>query len=106
MDIATIGGIGGGFGLLLVALFLAGSHGSGVSLGQFVDPPAAIMVVGGGLCVVMTSVPLKIFLNLPKMIMKLMFNKPEDLRGLISELVTLAEIARKDGLLALESKVV
>ena len=105
MDIATIGGIGGGFGLLLVALFLAGSHGGGVSLGQFVDPPAAIMVVGGGLCVVLTSVPLKIFLNLPKLIMKLMFNKSEDFRALINELVKLAEIARKDGLLALETKV-
>jgi hypothetical protein len=31
-------------GVMLVALFIAGSHGSGVALGQFVDPPAAIMV--------------------------------------------------------------
>jgi chemotaxis protein MotA len=75
MDIATIAGIGGGFVLMLVALFMAGSHGGGVSLGQFVDPPAAIMVVGGGLCVVLTSVPLKIFLGIPKLLMKLVFNE-------------------------------
>lgn len=105
MDIATIAGIIGGFLLMLVALLIAGSHGGGVSLGQFIDPPAAIMVVGGGLCVVMTSVPLKIFLGLPKIIMKLVVNKSEDLPSLIEELVSLAEIARKDGLLALESKV-
>ena len=43
MDIATVAGIIGGFVLLLSALFLAGSHGSGVSLGQFIDPPAAIL---------------------------------------------------------------
>src|SRR5262245_11444287 len=105
MDIATVAGIAGGFILMLIALFIAGSHGGGVSLGQFVDPPAAIMVGGGGLCVVMTSVPLKIFLGLPKILMKLVLNKTEDLPALVEELVSLAEVARKDGLLALESKV-
>lgn len=106
MDIATIAGIVGGFILMLIALILAGSHGGGgVSLGQFVDPPAAIMVVGGGLCVVMTSVPLKTFLGIPKLLMKLLFPKTEDLSALIDEIVALAEVARKDGLLALESKV-
>ncbi len=105
MDIATVAGIAGGFILMIIALFIAGSHGGGVSLGQFVDPPAAIMVIGGGLCVVMTSVPLKVFLGLPKIIMKLLFNKAEDLPALIEVLVRLAEAARKDGLLALESKV-
>src|SRR5882757_340152 len=107
MDIATLGGIVGGFVLMLAALIVAGGHGggNGISLGQFVDPPAAILVVGGGLCVVLTSVPLKIFLGLPKILMKLLLNKNEDLPGLIEELVGLAEIARKDGLLALEARV-
>ncbi len=94
MDIATVAGIVGGFVLMLIALILAGSHGGGVSLGQFVDPPAAIMVVGGGLCVVLTSVPLKVFLGLPKIMMKLLFTKSEDLPGLIEALVSLAEIAQ------------
>lgn len=106
MDIATLGGIGGGFTLMLVALLLAGSHGnSGVSLGQFVDPPAAIMVIGGGLCVVLTSVPLKKFLALPKMLMKLAVNRGEDLSALVGQIVALSELARKEGLLALENKV-
>lgn len=107
MDIATLAGIGGGFTLMLVALLLAGSHGNGhgVSLGQFIDPPAAIMVLGGGLCVVMTSVPLKKFLSMPKMFFKLIRNGNEDLTGLVREIVSLSELARKDGLLALEAKV-
>jgi chemotaxis protein MotA len=107
MDIATIGGIAGGFTLMVIALFVAGSHGGGhgVSLGQFVDIPALIMVVGGGLCVVLTSVPLKTFFKLPKTMKKLMFNKLEDHHAMVQEIVTLAEIARKDGLLALEGRI-
>ncbi len=106
MDIATIVGIIGGGLLTLLALILAGSHGGGgVSLGQFVDPPAAVMVLGGGLCVVLTAVPLKTFLGLPKLCMKLIFPTVEDLPALVEELVGLAEVARKDGLLALEAKV-
>src|SRR5688500_9297235 len=106
MDLGTLGGLIGGFVLLLVALVMAASHGgSNVSLGQFVDPPAAILVLGGGLCVVMISVPLRVFLGLPKVIAKLCFNKTADNRELIGTLVKLAEIARKEGLLALENKV-
>lgn len=106
MDIATIVGIVGGGLLTLLALILAGSHGGGgVSLGQFVDPPAAVMVIGGGLCVVLTAVPLKVFLGLPKLMMKLIFPKTDDLPALVEEIVGLAEVARKDGLLALEAKV-
>ena len=106
MDIATISGIGGGFTLMIVALLLAGSHGNGhgVSLGQFIDPPAAIMVLGGGLCVVMTSVPLRKFLSLPKMTLKLLLNRGEDLSALVRQIVGLSEAARKDGLLSLENK--
>jgi chemotaxis protein MotA len=107
MDIATIVGIGGGFTLMIVALLLAGSHGSGdgLSFGQFIDPPAAIMVLGGGLCVVMTSVPLAKFLTLPKMVLKLVRNQSEDLGALVRQIVTLSELARRDGLLALERHV-
>jgi len=107
MDIATIVGIGGGFTLMIVALLLAGSHGSGqgLSFGQFIDPPAAIMVLGGGLCVVMTSVPLAKFLTLPKMILKLIRNQSDDLPSLVRQIVTLSELARRDGLLALERHV-
>jgi chemotaxis protein MotA len=106
MDIATLGGIIGGIVLLLTALGLAASHGdSAMSLGQFIDPPAAILVVGGGLCVVLTAVPLRVFLGLPKVLMRLCFNRPANHAALIESIVRLAEVARKEGLLALENKV-
>jgi chemotaxis protein MotA len=63
------------------------------------------MVVGGGLTVVLTSVPLKFFFKLPKVVMKIFFNKPEHVSEMIEQLVSLAEMARKDGLLAMENKV-
>jgi chemotaxis protein MotA len=106
MDFGTLGGLIGGFVLLLVALAMAASHGgSNVSLGQFIDPPAAILVIGGGLCVVMIAVPLKVFLGLPRVMLRLCFNRAANHAELIDTLVDLAEIARKEGLLALEHQV-
>ena len=105
MDLASLIGVIMGFGLMFVALILAGSHGGGgVALGQFVDPPALVMVVGGGLSVVLTSVPLKFFLGLPRVIKKIFLNKPEHVSEMIEQIVALAEMARRDGLLALENK--
>lgn len=107
MDIASLMGVIMGFTCMLVALILAGMHGGGhgVSLGQFVDPPALLMVVGGGLAVVMTSVPIRFFLSFPKVLKKVFFNKPEELADTIEDLIGLAETARKNGLLAMENQV-
>lgn len=105
MDLATLLGIAGGFTLMLVALLLAGSHGGhALSLSQFIDPPAALLVFGGGLCVVLTSTPLRVFLQLPKVLVKLFVEQTENLPGLVADLVRLAEVARRDGMLALEDK--
>jgi chemotaxis protein MotA len=48
---------------------------------------------------------LRVFAQLPRIIKKLCFNNGDHLRELISEIVRLSEVARKDGLLALESHV-
>ena len=105
MDLATLIGIAGGFALMLAALLLAGSHGGhALALSQFVDPPAALLVFGGGLCVVLTSTPLRVFLQLPRVVYKLFVNRGEDLPDLVGELIRLSEVARRDGMLALEDK--
>jgi chemotaxis protein MotA len=107
MDLASLIGVLMGFGMMLVALVLAGMHGDGqgIALGQFVDPPALVMVLGGGLSVVLTSVPLKFFLGLPRVLKKIFFNQPEHVSEMIDQLVGLAEMARRDGLLIMENKV-
>lgn len=106
MDLASLIGVCLGFGMMVLALFLAGSHGEGsaISPGQFFDPPALLMVVGGGIAVVLTSVPMKQFLSLPRVLAKIFFNRPEHLADVIDELVRLAELARKSGLLVMEAR--
>jgi chemotaxis protein MotA len=105
MDIATAGGLVLGFLMMGGALFYMGTSGEGqVHLAGFIDPPAIMMVLGGGLAVALVGFPLHRVLGLAKVIKVLFFHKAEDLRVVIGQLVKLAEVARRDGLLALENK--
>ncbi len=105
MDIATVAGLLMAFAMMGGSLLVMGMEGKGaVNYGAFVDPPAIMMVIGGGIGVGMVGFPLRNVLGLPKVILKVFFTKPENLPHLIEELVALAETARRDGLLALESK--
>ena len=106
MDLATIGGLILGFAMMAGALFVMGGHGAqgGVNLAGFIDPPAIMMVLGGAAAVALVGFPLHRVRSMLS-VMKLLFvRKREDPRGLIEQLVTLAEIARRDGLLALEEQ--
>jgi len=105
MDISTVAGILGSLALLVSALWLAAGHeGGAFSLGQFVDYPAALLVFGGGLSVVLTSVPLRVFARLPAICMKLLLTRRADPLALTAQLVSLAEEARRNGVLALETR--
>jgi chemotaxis protein MotA len=99
MDIATL------IGLLVGALVIVGSVViAGASLGAFVDYPSVVCVLIGSVAAVLVCVPLRNFLGLGKVSMKALFNKQENIPELIELLVSLAETARRDGLLALEGK--
>jgi chemotaxis protein MotA len=105
MDIATVLGLILGFTMMAGALLFMGMSGEGsVHLAGFIDPPAIMMVLGGGLAVALVGFPLKRVLGLLKTIKLLFFRKAEDTAALIQQLVGLAEVARRDGLLALENK--
>lgn len=71
----------------------------------YMDIPSVLVVCGGACAAALICFPLKSMLSSPKVAMKVMLNKSEDLGELISQLVSLAETARRDGLLALESKI-
>lgn len=73
-------------------------------LSAFIDIPSGMVVVGGAMAAAMMAFPLKTFLALPMVIIKSFLNKQDDLLEIINQLVSLAEIARRDGLLALEGK--
>jgi len=98
VDLATIVGIIGAFGLIIVTMLMSGD------LGMFVNIPSLVIVVGGSIFAVMAKFGLGQFLGVGKVIGKGMTNKLEQPGPLIDEIVELADAARKGGLLSLEGK--
>jgi chemotaxis protein MotA len=90
-----------GFSMMIGVLFAGEAR---ISLLKFIDPPAIMMVFGGAVAVALVGFPLRQVLRLFAIGKKLFFHKHEDPRAVIDQIVELAEIARKDGLLALERK--
>ncbi len=99
MDIATIIGLILGAALVLMAILLGGS------IGAYVDMPSMMIVIGGASAATMAAYPLARYLQLPSVIMKTIFTKATNPVELVKQLVELAEIARRDGILALENAV-
>jgi chemotaxis protein MotA len=100
MDKATVGGLALGIGLLLLSVMIA----PGASFKAFIDYPSAAVVIGGAISVTFISFPLGTVLKLPKVMKKVFFVKQPEMAPVIAQLVQFAEIARRDGILALESK--
>ncbi len=98
MDLATLLGIIGGFGVIAASILMGGSAPI------FFNVPSLIIVVGGTTAVVLTRVSLKQFLGSVKVgIGAFMYQKhlPQEL---ITEAVELSNVARKEGILALEGR--
>ncbi|MBA1330002.1 flagellar motor protein PomA, partial [Candidatus Endoriftia persephone str. Guaymas] len=98
MDIATLVGLLGGFGIIIAAI----ATGGDVML--FVNVPSILIVVGGTFSVTLMQVSLGDFLGSFAIGMKAFFYKTDDPKKLIEEAVQLADVARKNGLLALEGQ--
>jgi chemotaxis protein MotA len=99
VDIATILGIVVGFGALLAAVIIEG--GSPLALASF---SAAVIVFGGTAGTLLVSFPLSVVKTLPKTLVIGFKQKKSDTESLIELLVQLADKARREGLLALESE--
>ncbi|SMP76984.1 chemotaxis protein MotA [Neorhodopirellula lusitana] len=100
MDIASLVGLIFAIGLILASMLLGSAP-----LSAFVDIPSALVVIGGAIAAAMICFPLKSMLQSPMIALKVLLNKGEDRLVLIKSIVELAEIARRDGLLALETKI-
>ena len=98
MKAATAIGIGGAiFALLLGAMM------TGTSPTAFIDLPAWIIVFGGTSGATMASVGMAGMKRIPSLYKRAFSAEPPDLRGRLDLLVSLAEKARREGLLALDS---
>lgn len=98
MDLATLVGIVGALGLIIVSMFMAGE------ISMFVDAPSLVIVVGGSFFAAMAKFGLGQFLGAMKVASKSFVFKLDDHNELIEEIVALADMARKGGLLSLEGK--
>lgn len=98
MDLATIVGILGAVSLVVISMLLSGE------LGVFFDVPSLCIVVGGSFFAVMAKFGLGQFLGAGKIAAKSFFVQKTDVAEMIDEIVELADVARKGGLLALEDR--
>ena len=71
---------------------------------RFFDPASILIVVGGTIATIIAGNPPSAFGSLPKHIGIIMKAKRFDARAIIDEVIELAQIARKNGLLALEER--
>lgn len=99
MDKTTLPGLLLGLASL-VAMFLM----EGGEIQSLFAPSAATLVFGGTFAATLISFPLERVLNLPRLFVKAITDRPLDERKLVELLVGLAERARREGLLALESE--
>ncbi|MGC4120534.1 MAG: flagellar motor protein [Myxococcales bacterium] len=101
MDVTTIGGIVCAIGLILLGQRLEGGH-----VGSILQATAALIIFGGTAGAVMVAFPKKDFLRGMKLAGMAFKDKkgPGGLEDMSKQIVELSGIARRDGVLALESK--
>jgi chemotaxis protein MotA len=98
MDAATIVGVLFGIIIMLASIMIGGAPFS-----IFIDYPSILCVFGGATCAVLICYPFRAMALLPFAFLKTVLNKSPNTQLIIQQIVSLAEIARREGLLALES---
>ncbi|WDV47700.1 motility protein A [Clostridiaceae bacterium M8S5] len=96
MDIATI--IGFASGIILIGWGIMSSG----DLGTFMHSQSLAIVLGGTIASTFISYPLAKVINTFKVVKNAFFSKPVSQQKVIEDIISLANIARKEGLLALE----
>ena len=100
MDISTILGMVGGTLLILISIIIS----PGAELGGFWSTSSVLVVICGAIAALMICFPLKVVLGAFSIMKNVIFNKTQNIGELIQLIVSLAETARRDGLLALENR--
>jgi len=97
MDIATIFGILVGFGLIVSAIFLGGA------VNVFINIPGLMIVLGGTIASTCVNFPLSDIIKAFKAAFYVFSRKKVTANQVVNSMVKIAEISRRDGLLALEN---
>ncbi len=97
VDLASLLGLLLGIACIALAILLGGSAMA------YLNVPSMFIVIGGATAATLTAYPLARFFRIPVISAKVFFHKAANPNDLIGQLVELAEIARRDGILALEN---
>ncbi len=100
MDIGTLGGI-----VVGLALIFWGIVSGGAGIGSYIDPPSIIIVIGGTFAASFVAIPIGNILGIGKVFGKAMNNSNDNAGEIIKKIIELANVARREGLLALEEAV-
>ena len=106
MNITYIIGVAGAFLVMLIGM-MQGTEGKLLDpslVGNFWDPASIFITIGCTLMVLVASFPPTALKDIPKHFKILLNTKGNDPLAIIDELVELAQVARKNGLLALEER--
>jgi len=98
MDLATVIGVVFGTAILLAAIIMGGSAG------LFVNIPSILIVVGGTVATAFIRFSMGDVINSIKVALNAFFVKLSNPQEVIQEIVNLANIARKNGLIVLEQQ--
>jgi chemotaxis protein MotA len=98
MDLATLIGFLGALGMILGAMIFAGG------LGPFIDVPSILIVFGGTAFSVLSTSDFPTFKSSFKAMGRMFKPFPLQNDALVKQMTELAAIARKDGMMALESQ--
>ena len=98
MDVASIIGIAVGAGCILVSIVIT----PGARVGMFVDYPSMFIVGGGTFAAMLMSFPFRDLATLGRVLKAAFFQKLPPESKLIADFRRYADIARRDGILALE----
>ncbi len=98
MDLASLIGVVGAFGIVIMAMILGGD------IAMFINVPSILIVLVGSMFAVMMKFELGQFLSAVKIAVKAFSFKLSKPEKIIEEVVEMAGMARKGGLLSLEGK--
>lgn len=99
MDLGTLMGVGLGFAVIVVSIAMGGG------LGDFIDIPSVMIVIGGTIAATLIRYPMKVVFGLMGIIKKALLFKLPSAQEEIQRIIEYAKVVRRDGLLALEQKI-
>lgn len=100
MDISSVIGLVAGLVFTLLSIYLAG--GSFTAVLNYGDAPSAMIVIGGAFSATLLATPMDKFITGLKSAKFAFKSEALDTGSVISKIIELANVARKEGLLALE----